>query len=230
MELLQDWSMVFTQTLLGMWYAIADFIPTLFIAVIIFAIGWLLAALVEKLIEGLFKTFKVDSLLKSSGFEDVIERSGHKLNSGKFVGALVKWFVIVVFLVASFDVLKLNQVNDFLKGVVLTYLPNVIVAVLVIMVSAVIADAVHRIVVASARAAHMKSALFLGAVAKWSIWVFAVLAALFQLGFAQQLLQTLFLGIIVAISLALGLAFGLGGKDAAGEIVEKTIRNISDKE
>lgn len=230
MELLQDWSMVFTQTLLSMWYAIADFLPTLFIAVIIFAIGWLLAVLVEKLIEGLFKTFKVDSLLKTSGFEDVIERSGHKLNSGKFVGALVKWFVIVVFLVASFDVLKLDQVNDFLKGVVLTYLPNVIVAVLVIMVSAVIADAVHRIVVASARAAHMKSALFLGAVAKWSIWVFAVLAALFQLGFAQQLLQTLFLGIIVAISLALGLAFGLGGKDAASEIVEKTIRNISDKE
>ncbi len=230
MNFVENWGVVFTQSLQSIWFGIADFLPTLVIAIIIFAIGWILAALVEKLIEGLFKTFKIDQALKTAGLEDVVERSGHKLNSGRFVGSLIKWFIIVVFLVASFDVLGLQQVNDFLKSVVLSYLPNVIVAVLVIMVSAVIADAVHRIVVASARAAHIKSALMLGAVAKWSIWVFAVLAALYQLGIAQTLLNTLFMGIIVAIALALGLSFGLGGKEAAGEIVEKTIRAISDKE
>src|SRR6185436_15383162 len=145
MNFVENWGAVFTQSLQGIWFGIASFVPTLIIALIIFAIGWILATLVEKLIEGLFKTFKVDSALKSAGLEDVVERSGHKLNSGKFIGALVKWFVIVVFLIASFDVIGLSQVNVFLKDVVLSYLPQVIVAVLILMVAVVIAEAVQRL-------------------------------------------------------------------------------------
>lgn len=230
MNFVENWGEVFTQSLQGIWYGVASFVPTLVIAVIIFAIGWVLAALIEKLIEGVFKSLKVDVALKNAGLEDVVERSGHKLNSGRFVGSLVKWFVIVVFLIASFDVLGLTQVNMFLRDVVLTYLPQVIVAVLILMVSVVIADTVHRLVIASARAAHIKSAVFLGKVAQWSIWIFAILTALFHLGIAPALLQTLFMGVVVALALAFGLSFGLGGKEVAGRILEKTVHKISDKE
>jgi hypothetical protein len=230
MDFVNNWAVGFTESLLSVWYGVLSFLPDFLGAVIIFALGWLLASLVEKLIEGIFKSFKVDTLLKSTGVEDVIERSGHKLNSGRFVGALVKWFVIIVFLVASFDVLGLTQVNEFLKGVVLTYIPNVIVAVLVLMVSVVIADTIQKVVVASARAAHVKSASFLGAVAKWSIWIFAILTALIHLGIAPQLIQTLFMGIVVAAALATGLSFGLGGKEVAGRMLEKLIHTVSDKE
>lgn len=230
MNFVENWGEVFTQSLQGIWFGIASFVPTLVVAIIIFAIGWILASLVEKLIEGLFKTFKVDAALKSAGLEEVVERSGHKLNSGRFLGSLVKWFVIVVFLIASFDVLGLNQVNLFLKDVVLSYLPQVIVAVLVLMVSVVIADTIKRIVVASARAAHVRSAVLLGSIAKWSIWIFAILTALFHLGIAPALIQTLFMGVVVAFALAAGLAFGLGGKEVAGRMLEKTIHTVSDKE
>ncbi len=230
MNFFETWSGVFTDSLLGVWYGVLSFLPDLIGAVLLFAIGWLLAALVEKLIEGIFKSFKVDSALKAAGLEDVVERSGHKLNSGRFVGSLVKWFVIVVFLVASFDILGLTQVNNFLKEVVLSYLPNVIVAVLVLMVSVVIADAVKKIVTASARAAHVKSAALLGTIAKWSIWIFAVLTALIHLGIAPSLIMTLFTGVVVAVALATGLAFGLGGKEVAGRMLEKTIHTVSDKE
>ena len=226
----ENWGEVFTQSLQGIWFGIASFVPTLVIAVIIFAIGWVLAALIEKLVEGLFKTFKVDAALKSAGFEDVVDRSGYKLNSGKFVGSLVKWFVIVVFLIASFDILGLSQVNSFLKDVVLSYLPQVIVAVLVLMVAVMIADAVQKVVIASARAAHVKSASLLGAIAKWAIWIFAILTALFHLGIAPGLIQTLFMGIVVAAALAVGLSFGLGGKEVAAKMLEKTIHAVSDKE
>jgi hypothetical protein len=178
MNLVENWGGVFTQSLQGIWFGIASFVPTLIIALIIFVIGWVLAALVEKLVEHLFKVIKVDDALRSAGVQSVVERSGHKLNSGRFIGTLVRWFIIVVFLIASFDVLGLNQVNSFLKDVVLSYLPQVIVAVLVLMISVVIAEAVHKIVVASARAAHVKSAALLGHIAKWSIWIFAILTAL----------------------------------------------------
>lgn len=230
MNFVENWGGVFTESLQGIWFGLASFVPNLVIAIIIFAIGWILAFLVEKLVEGLFKSFKVDVLLKNAGLEDVVERSGHKLNSGRFVGALIRWFVIVVFLIASLEVLGLTEVNMFLRDVVLSYLPQVIVAVLVLMVSVVIADAVQKVVVASARAAHVKSAMLLGTIAKWSIWIFAFLTALFHLGIAPALIQTLFMGIVVAAALASGLAFGLGGKEVAGRILEKTIHTISDKE
>lgn len=230
MMFVANWGAVFTQSLQGIWYGVAGFIPTLFIAVVIFAIGWVLASLVEKLIETLFKTLKVDALLKSAGLEDVVERAGHKLNSGRFVGSLVKWFVIVVFLIASFDVLGLSQVNNFLKDVVLSYLPQVIVAVLVLMVAVVIADAMQRLVVGSAKAAHVRSAHLLGVITKWSIWIFAILTALYHLGIAPALIQTVFMGIVVAVALAVGLSFGLGGKEVAARALEKTIHAISDKE
>ncbi len=230
MMFVQNWGAVFTQSLQGIWYGVAGFIPTLFIAIVIFAIGWVLASLVEKLIETLFKTLKVDALLKSAGLEDVVERSGHKLNSGRFVGSLIKWFVIVVFLIASFDVLGLNQVNSFLKDVVLSYLPQVIVAVLVLMVAVVIADAMQKLVIGSAKAAHVRSAHLLGVITKWAIWIFAILTALYHLGIAPALIQTVFMGVVVAAALAVGLSFGLGGKDVAARMLEKTIHAVSDKE
>src|SRR3989344_1004758 len=230
MTFVQNWGEVFTNSLQGIWYGIASFIPTLVIAIIVFAIGWVLAALIEKVVESVFKAIKVDNALKSAGFEDVMKRTGHPLNSGIFVGALIKWFIIIVFLIASFDVLGLTQVNDFLKDVVLSYLPQVIVAVLVLMVAVVIAETMQKFVMASARAAHVKSAHLLGVITRWSIWIFAILTALYQLGIAPGLIQTIVMGVIAGIALAIGLAFGLGGKDYASGVIEKTMRRLEEKE
>jgi len=222
MMFIQNWGDVFTQSLQGVWYGVISFVPNLVIALIIFAIGWVLAALVAKLVESLFKALKVDAALKSAGLEDVVKRAGHNLNSGMFVGALVKWFIIVVFLMASFDVLGLNQVNLFLQQVV-NYLPQVIVAVLILMVAVVIANAMQRIVVASAKAADIRSAEFLGKVTKWAIWIFALLTALFNLGVATGLIQTVVTAVFAGAALAIGLAFGLGGKEAAQRIIERNM-------
>jgi hypothetical protein len=230
MNLVENWGAVFTQSLEGVWYGVLGFVPNLIIALIIFIIGWVFAALIERLIEGIFKSFKIDIALKTAGVDDVVERSGHKLNSGRFVGSLIKWFVIVVFLMASFDILGLTEVNIFLKEVVLSYLPNVIIAVLVLMVSVVIADVVYKLVVASARAAHVRSASLLGAIARWAIWIFAILIALNHLQIAPTIINTVVMGIIVAAALATGLAFGLGGRDVASRMLEKLVHTVSDKE
>src|SRR5687767_10264269 len=145
MMFIQNWGDVFTQSLQSVWYGVANFVPQLILAIIIFAIGWVLAALVEKLVDGILKALKLDSALRSAGFEDVVKRAGHNLNSGMFVGVLCKWFVIVVFLIAAFDVLGLDQANEFL-GRVVNFLPQVIVAVLVLLIGAVVARAMQRVV------------------------------------------------------------------------------------
>ena len=218
------------QSLWAVWYGLVSFLPGLIIAIIIFAIGWVLGALLQKVIESIFQSLKVDAALRSAGLEDVVKRSGYNLKSGTFVGIIVKWFVIVVALITAFNVLGLTDVNNFLSNVVLYYIPQVLIAVLVLMVAAVLADTLSKVVVASARAAHIKSAHLLGNITKWAIWIFAILTALIHLDIAPQLIQTIVLGVVVAVSLAVGLSFGLGSKDVAGRVVEKFWHQISERD
>ena len=211
---------VLTESFQNLWSGVINFLPELIVALVIFIVGWIIAALLGRAVDQIVKAIKLDSALRSAGLEATLARAGFSLNSGRFLGELVKWFILVVFLVASLDVLGLTQVTQFLRQVVLLYLPQVIVAVLILLVAVVLADAMKKLVTASAKAANIKSAAFLGAITKWAIWVFAALAALFQLGIAAAFLQTLFTGIVVALSLAFGLAFGLGGQQAAARYLE----------
>ena len=213
----------------GLLDGIVAFIPNILIAVIIFILGWLVGAALARVVAQIVKSLKIDSALKSTGLNEAVTRAGFTLDSGAFLGALVKWFFIVVFLVASLDVLGLDQVNLFLQDVVLGYLPQVIVAVLIILVAAVIAEFVKDVVSGAAKAASVRSAAFAGSVAKWSVWIFAILAALDHLQVASAFVQTLFTGVIVAISLAFGLAFGLGGQEAAARYIERVKGEITHK-
>jgi small-conductance mechanosensitive channel len=125
-------------------------------------------------------------------------------------------------------VLHLSQVTVFLKDI-LNYLPQVIVAVLILIAAGMVADAMKKIVLSSAMTAGVSSAGFLATVTKWVIWVFAILVALSQLGIASGFVQTIFTGLVVALSLGLGLAFGLGGQEAASKVIDKVSKEISDK-
>lgn len=226
--ILQTWSDVLTQSFKTIWLGVSNFVPNLVVAIIIFVIGWVVGSLIGRLVAEVIRSIKIDQALRSAGVEDVVKRTGHNLDTGKFLGALVKWFIIVAFLVASFDALGLTDVNLFLQDV-LMYLPRVIVAVLILLVGVVIADVMQKIVVAGARAAEVRSAHFLGAVTKWAIWIFAILTALVQLNIAVGFINTLFTGVIVALSLAFGLAFGLGGQNAAARTIERVQSEISHK-
>lgn len=226
----QSWGQVFTDSLQGVWMGVASFVPPFIFAIIVFAIGWVLAVLLERLVETVIKALKIDSLLRSAGMEEVVKRSGYSLNAGKFLGVLVKWFVIVVFLIASLDILGLSDVRFFLGSVVVDYIPNVIVAVLILIVAVIVADALQKVVIASAKAAHIKSTGLLGSITKWSIWIVAIVAALEHLGIAPGLIQTIVMGLVFAVALAVGLAFGLGSKEAAGRIAERVLHNVTERE
>lgn len=222
------WLEVLNNSFQGILIGVVSFLPSLIVALIIVVVGWIVGAALSKVVEQIIKAIRIDRALQSAGFEDVVKRTGFRLNSGRFLGELVKWFVIVVFLVAAFDVLGLTEVNDFLRGVVIGYLPQVIASVLILLIAAVVSETMKKVVTASAKAAQLSSANFLGSVTKWAIWIFAVLAALFQLGIAATFIQTLFTGAVVALALALGLAFGIGGQDAARTYVKKLGDEIRD--
>ncbi len=222
-----QWADVLTLSFQNLFAGLVMFLPNLLAAIIIFIIGWLIGAGLARVVAQVVAAIKVDQALRAAGVDRVVERAGFSLNAGAFLGMLVKWFFIIVFLVASLDVLGLTEVTIFLRAVVLGYLPQVIVAVLILLVAAVVAEAAQRVVAASAAAARLRSANFLGAVARWSIWVFAILAALDQLG-VTPFVQTLFTGVVVALALAFGLSFGLGGQAAAARYIDKMREQIKD--
>ena len=204
-----------------LWYTVAQYVPAILAAVVVFLIGWIVGVILYRVVVEVVRVLRIDDALKAAGMNDVAKQAGFSLDAGKFLGALVEWFVILVFLVAALDILGLTRVTIFLQTVVLLYLPQVIVAALILILGAIVAEVVKGLVVGSARAAGAHGANLAGSVAKWAIWGTAVLAALNQLGVATEFVQTLFTGIVVAASLAFGLAFGLGGKEAASRTIER---------
>jgi small-conductance mechanosensitive channel len=226
--LIETWTEVVTRSLQDLWAGTVDFLPSIIWAILLFVIGWVIGTVLGRVVAQIVHSLRIDNALRGAGVDDVVSKAGFDLDSGAFLGGLVKWFVIVVFLVASLDILELDQVNIFLQDVVLVYLPQVIAAVLILLVAAVLAEIVQSIVAGTAKATGMSSAGFLGKVSKWAIWVVAVLAAFDQLGVASAFVQTLFTGIVVAFSLALGLAFGLGGQDAAARYIEKVRGEVAE--
>ena len=222
------WADVLSQSFANLFTGLVQFIPNLVIALIIFIVGWLIGVGVGRVVKQVVDALRIDQALRPTGIERVLSRAGFQLSSGKFLGFLVEWFFIIVFLVASLQVLGLTQVNEFLRTVVLGYLPQVIVAVLILLVAAVVAEAAERVVAGSARAASLNAAGFLGKVARYSIWIFAILAALAQLNVATVFVQTLFTGVVIAVSLAVGLAFGLGGQASAAHYLESLRSQLKD--
>lgn len=220
--IVQTWADVLQQSFYGLLDGVVGFIPNVLFAVIIFIVGWFIGSILGRVISQAVKAVRVDHALKTAGVEDIVNRAGFSLDSGEFLGGLVKWFVIVVFLLASLQVLGLTQVTFFLQQVVISYVPQVIVAVMILLVAAVIAEVAQSVVTGAARAAGIASAGFAGTVARWSIWGFAIIVALSQLGIGTQYFQTLFTGLVVALSLAFGLAFGLGGQETASRFLDRS--------
>ncbi|OGG49804.1 hypothetical protein A2763_03550 [Candidatus Kaiserbacteria bacterium RIFCSPHIGHO2_01_FULL_54_36] len=214
-------------SLYGLWYTVSEYLPAILAAVIVFIIGWIVGIILYRLVVEVVRVLRIDDALKAAGLNDAAKSAGFNLDVGRFLGTLVEWFAILVGLLASLDILNLSNVTVFLQTVVLLYLPQVIVAVLILILGAIVAEVVKGLVQGSARAAGAHGANLAGSVAKWAIWITAILAALNQLGVATEFVQTLFTGIVVAASLAFGLSFGLGGKEAAARTIERIRSEIS---
>lgn len=219
---------VILSSLQTLWLSFVGFLPTLLAALIVFIVGWLIAIALGKLANRVIKIIKLDTLLTRIGLKKALAKAKLKLDSGQFFEELVKWFFIIVFLMAAADILGLYQVTELLKRI-LYYIPNIVVAVVVLLAAVIVANFLQRLVRASVEAAGLKAAGFLSGLTKWAVLIFGFVAALIQLGIAVTLIQTLVIGLVAMLALAGGLAFGLGGKDYAGRFIEKLRKDIEER-
>src|SRR3989344_5182740 len=222
-DVLGDWGNILLRSFDTVFQGVATTIPRIVGALLIFIIGWVIAVAISRLVQQVVRSLKVDNALDKLGARQAVERGGLKLDSGAFLGGLIKWFIILIFVLTAVDILGLSEVSQFLTDVLL-YLPRVVIAAVILLAAALVADVVYRVVKASAEAAHLKGA-FVAGVAKWSIWVFAVLVSLVQLQLPGM--ETLFTGLVGMLAIAGGLAFGMGGKEHAQQFLEILKKDIT---
>ncbi|MBU4331945.1 hypothetical protein KKD19_03195 [Patescibacteria group bacterium] len=218
-----NWNDVLVNSSQDAWAKLMSFLPNLIAAIIIFIIGWIVAVVLGTIAKAVVKKLWIDKAIEKLGLVSAIEKTGLKL--GKFslagaIGWLVKWFIIVVSFSAAVDIMNLTQVNDFLNKVLL-YIPNVIVAVIILIIGILLAYVVTAAIERGVKTVDIASGPLLIKLTRWAILIFTIMAALVQLKVAPELIQILFTGLVVMVTLAGGLAFGLGGREKAKEIIEK---------
>jgi hypothetical protein len=215
-----SWGDVFNTSLQGLWFGFVQFAPRLVLAVVFFIIGWILGSLISKAIQQVFISLKIDSLFASFGADGFFRKAGVTLNTGYFVGEVVRWFVIIVFLLPSLSLVGLTDVSAFLSAGVLGFLPQVIIAAFVLIIAAIVSEGLAKLVLATAKSVNLKSANALSLIAKYAVWLFAIIIALGKLGLGDYM-SILFSGLVAMLALSSAIAFGLGGKEAAGRFIEK---------
>jgi small-conductance mechanosensitive channel len=208
---------------------VINFIPELVGAVVILVIGWIVAVLLDRLFDRILRSIGLQDLFEKIKAEELVKRTGIELDATALLGRLVKWIILLIAFLAAADILGLARVAEFF-GDILAYIPNVIVAVAILVVASVLATFLAEVVKASLRAGRLAYSSFLGELVRWAIWIFAILVALYQLGVATGMIATLFTGLVAMLAIAGGLAFGLGGQDQARELLEKVREGVRSKE
>jgi len=212
---------VLIDTLNGSSATIISFIPRFLSGFIILLIGIIISAFLRQMVREGLRLVKFESFLKKYG----VPESKETADWSSILSEIVRWFVIVVFLVSTAQVWGLGKFVDVLNNLLL-YLPNVFVAVLLLLVGFVVSRLVYDLLMASVRGLSKESAKGIAMVGRWAVLIFVFLVVLNQLGIASDLIRILFGGIIAMVALAGGLAFGLGGKDIARDILEKLRKKL----
>jgi hypothetical protein len=195
--------------------ATVSFVPKLFAGLIVLLIGIVIASIVKQLILALTKSLKVDTYLERYGVPEL--RKDYTWSN--ILAEIVRWFVIIVFLIPTADIWGLPRIGTLLNEILL-YLPNVFIAVVIALVGFVLARLAHDVILASIKGITKESAEMIATATQWAINIFVILAVLNQLGVASDLIRILFTGFVAMIALAGGIAFGLGGQSNAQEILD----------
>jgi len=219
-----DWSTVTVQALVALWESFLLYIPNLIMGLLLLIFGWFIAYGLGKLATEILKKIKFDNLFAKEDWHEAMQKAKINLQASAFVGSIIKWIVYIIFIWAAVGAFGLTYFSQFMSEI-LAYIPNVIVAALIFVVAVIFADFLSKIVVVTTEKAKFKFTSFAGKIVKWSIWIFAIFAILIQLGIAEELIITLFTGVVALIVIAGGIAFGLGGQDFARD----TLKDIKNK-
>jgi hypothetical protein len=198
-----------------------SFLPQLVGAIIILIIGYIVAKVLQAIVGRVLQGIGFDGWMEKGGIKQFFDRAQTNYTPATVIGRLVFWFVFIIALTMAADALGISQVSVIL-GQLIAFIPSIIAAILILILAALLANFVSGIVHGATGSGLLAS------VAQYAIIVYAAFAALTQLGIAVQLTANTFLIPLGGVALAAALAFGLGGRDLAGDFLQKAY-NRSDE-
>lgn len=201
--------------------AISLFVPKFLAGLVVLLIGIIIASILRRVVVEVLRTLKVEAFLHKYGVPEMRE----EFTWSNILAEIVRWFVIIIFLIPTAEVWGLSKITSVLNGFLL-YLPSVFVAAVIALVGFVFARLTHDVVLVSVKGVDPDTASTIASVARWAVNVFVVLAVLNQLGVASDLIRILFTGFVAMLAVAGGIAFGLGGQGAAKEVVDGLKRRL----
>lgn len=213
---------VFVASFTSFWTELARFIPQLLAALVLLFIGWLLAKIARTGIMRLLRLLNFDRVTERSGLEAFLKQADLDVSVSTVLGNLVYWLIILVMIVTVANSLGLHMVADLFNKVVL-YIPNVIVAILVLVFGTILARFINRIVFAWLNNVGFSGALTVSTFSEYAMMVFVFFVALEQLQIASELITAAFAIAFGAVGLAFAIAFGLGAKDWAARVVDQAV-------
>jgi hypothetical protein len=197
---------------------LVTFLPLFFLAIAVLVVGWLLAKFLQFVVVRGLKAVNFNIVTDKAGIDNFFKQGGIKKTTIDILGILIYWLTILVALLVAFNVLGLRDVSELFKQVAF-FIPNVIVAVLIIAIGLYFARFFGDAIVAYAKNVGIEDADLMGRVTRYAIMVFVVTIALAQVNVGADIIRWTFFILFAGIVLALALAFGLGGqKWAAGQL------------
>ena len=189
-------------------------LPALIGALVILVIGYIVAKVLQGITTRVLQGMGFEGWMEKGGIKQFFDRSQTTQTPLSILGKLVFWLVFFIAISMAVDTLGITAISDVLAQFI-AYIPQLIAAVLILVLATLLANFVAGIV----RGATGSS--IAGSVAQYGIIVFAVFAALTQMGIAEELIAPTFLILLGSVALAAALAFGLGGQSVAQRLVEQ---------
>ncbi|PIS08938.1 hypothetical protein COT75_03685 [Candidatus Beckwithbacteria bacterium CG10_big_fil_rev_8_21_14_0_10_34_10] len=220
-----NWQDAFLMALSDTLVNVLSFLPTILASILVFIVGLVLAKWARTIVIKVLKAIRLSDLVKKSGLDPFLEKAELKIKVEYFFGGLVRWLIILVFFIATINVLGLSTVSVVLNSI-LGYIPRVISAVLVLTIGVLLAGLVEGVVKGALGQVDVKASRLMAKIASYVVIVFASLAAINELKIAQSLINTLFMGFVAMLALGVGLAIGLGSKDLVSRALTDWYENF----
>lgn len=202
---------------------ICSYIPKIIGAIIVLAIGWIIAKIIRNLCVRLLKLIFFDKVAAKAGITNALMKGGIHYTPAEVIGILVYWISMLIVFIMAIQALGLTVASQVLNEIVL-FIPHVIAAVFLLVLGLFLANFVATAVGTTVTNAGVPQAKLIEKVTRYAIIIFTIIIVLQQLKIETSILQWAFGLIFGAVCLAAGLAFGLGCKDIVAEYVKRALK------
>ena len=216
---IEDWGDAVMVSVTEALQNLLGFLPALVGAILVLVLGWILSGFLARLLERGLKRIGFEHAANTTGINGFIERGGSGWTASRVVAEIVKWFIRLIAIQAAAQILGMDRISDIINAILL-WIPNLVVALAILVIGALVARFVAGVVRASTSEMGLGNPELLAGAARYAIIAFAAVAAVDQLGIAETVVNTLFIIIVAAIGLAFALAFGLGGQGVAAQLTQ----------